>query len=953
MLLAIGFSCFPAWGQTFQGSITGTVSDPSGAIIPGATVTAREQGTGLTRSVSSLDDGTYEIALLPPRIYELTAEKPGFARMFQGPINLTVNQHLKVDLQMKLGAQSTTVAVKGAPPVVETQNSSVGTTVGQVMANEVPLNGRHFLQLALLVPGVVPGTPGSRISDRGGAINVNGLQESMNSYWLDGLDDTAIGVGQFTVVPPLDSILQLRMETGGYDAKFGAHAGAQVNIVTKSGTNQFHGSLHEYLRNSSLDARSFFDPTVPPSRRNQFGGALGGPFKLPGVYDGRDRTFFFVLYEGLRDRRSFFNRARVPTLAERSGDFAADLAPDCPVQTLLINPFALFGGQVQPFTNINKVLPGGPDPAGQALVNLYPRPNIPGATCGGVNYIAQVNRKVDMDNFFGRVDQRWGSTDNLFFRYNVNFDREVLPPNTSSRAAQTNVPGYGTSTHDAYQMAGLDWTHIFTPTLFNELKLGYNRWQIRETTEDQGNTLAQQLGIQGITTTNATQIGVPILNFAGYDSLGANNTDPQRGAVNTFQAADTVTHVYGNHSLAYGVDLRSVERGNFTIDSVIRGEFDFTGLVTGGFGQLPPGAGQLLSCVSPNCVLGSGVADALLGLPTFWLNGFEQNISGHLGEYDFFGQDTWKVRSNLTLILGIRYEYKGLSTDKYDRFSNFDFGKGLLLVAGKKVVTQEAYDPNTGLFVPVGNGSLGSTGENRSLQHPDKDDFAPRFGFTWQPFHNSRTVLRGGYGVFYNQTFGDVFFQKGANPPFVRLSAGNISAVQPALAGGELVPGSGAVIQGALAGLVGPFFPNVSPFQLDFQDGLIHEWNFDVQHEFPRSWLLDVGYVGTRGLRLPRETDPNQPRPDPLTQTALAPYPYLSGFSYTQSSGRSSYHALQMKVERHYSNGLAILGGYTFSKSIDTNSNAFTTSRDPNFPQNSMDLAAEKALSDFDVRHRL
>src|SRR5215472_11942804 len=343
--------------QTFQGSFTGTVSDPSGAVIPDAAVTAVEQDKGFTRSAVSDRDGTYKIPLLPPGQYRLTVEKDGFEKAVQGPIRLTVNQHPRVDFMLKLGAQSATLTVEASPLAVESQTSSVGTTITQQQVSQVPLNGRSFLELALLVPGVYPGTEGTRISDRGGAINVNGMRDSMNSYWLDGLDDTTIGVGQFTVAPPIDSVQEFRMETGVYEAKFGAHAGAEVNMVTKSGTNELHGTAYDNLRNSSFDARNFFDPAVAPMHRNQFGGTIGGPVVIPHVYDGHDQTFFFLAYEGTREHRGFYDNFLVPTVAERGGDFTDLLNPSCSSQTLLLNPFALFQGQFLPFTNINQVLP--------------------------------------------------------------------------------------------------------------------------------------------------------------------------------------------------------------------------------------------------------------------------------------------------------------------------------------------------------------------------------------------------------------------------------------------------------------------------------------------------------------------------------------------------------------------------------------------------------------------
>jgi hypothetical protein len=935
-----------AWAQTFQGSFAGTVTDPTGAVIPGVTMTAVEVGKGLSRSAVTLDDGTYEIALLQPGHYRLTAEKAGFEKSSQSPIELTVNQHLRIDFRMKVGVQTTTVTVEAAPLVVDTQTSSVGTTIEQAKVDRVPLNGRNFLELTLFTPGVVPGTSGSRISDRGGAINVNGMRESMNSYWLDGLDDTSTGVGQFTVAPPVDAVQEFRLETGVYEAKFGAHAGAQVNVVTKSGTNDFHGTLHEFLRNSALDARNFFEPVAPPFRRNQFGATAGGPLEVPGVYDGHDRSFFFFAYEGLRERRSFFNRARVPTPAERGGYFSDLTGPGCNPQTVLVDPLAALSGQMVPIpnNNLNALVQAGEfaslDPLGQGILNLYPQPNISNAPCGGPNYTAQVNRKIDFDTYTGRVDQRWGTKNSIFFRYNLNRDHEFQPSGPSVGTG-TAVPGFGMFLHNTYQMAGMDWTHIFTPNLINEFKVGYNRWQRRQDNEDEGQNVAQRLGIQGLFRSDPKQLGVPNFNLAGYDGLGADTATPESGAVNTFQFADTLTHVHGNHSLAYGFDIRTVRRGNFSIDSLIRGEFDFSGLS------------------------GNSAGDALLGLPTDWINGFQQYISGALGEYDFFGQDTWKVRRNLVLNIGIRYEYKGLTTDKFDHLANFDFTKGLLLVAGRGQATLENFDPATRAYVPVGVEYLGSTGENRSLQHPDRDNFGPRFGFAWQPFGGSSTVVRGGYGIFYDQTFGDVYFQKSANPPFVKITAGNLPSILPFLP--PQVFGTGFLISNALVTAAGPAFPLISPFQINFDDAMIEEWTFDLQRELRGSWLLDLGYVGTRGLHLPRETDPNQAInltasnsptiaaacSNPLLGGCPRPFPAYAPFSYTESSGSSVYHALQLKVERHYSRGLAFIGAYTYSKSIDTNSDPFGTDRNENFPQNSRNLAAEKGLSDFDFRHRL
>jgi hypothetical protein len=966
--------------------------DPSGAVVPGAVVTITDKDKGSTRSATTATDGSFEVPLLPPGQYVLGAQKEGFRNFDRGPLTLLVNQHLKQDITLSVGAKAVVVSVEASPATVESQTSSVGTTIDEQKVNEVPLNGRNFLELALLVPGVSPGTSGSAVSSRGGggSINVNGMRDSMNSYWLDGLDDTSVGVGQYTVAPPLDSVQEFRMETGVYEAKFGAHAGAEVNMVTKSGTNDIHGSLYEYVRNTAFDARNFFDPSVAPMHRNQYGATLGGPIVVPAIYDGHDHSFFFFAFEGTREHRDFYDNFLVPTVADRQGDFSDLLNPSCPSQTVLLNPLALLQGSVQPFTNISEVLPQA-DPAGQGLVNQYPAPNISSATCGAANYTALVDRQVNTDTLTGRVDHQFDTKNQMFVRYSLNFDREFWPSGTVPESTST-LPGYGRFSHNSYQMTGLDWTHIFSPKMVNELKLGYNRWQLRQNNEDLGNNLASTLGIMGVSNVGSLPAGVPNMTYSGYASIGADISVPETGAVNTFQLGDTLTHVLRNHTMSYGVDMRLVRRGNFTVDNEYRGEFGFTGFVTGGLGGLSPqeqtglaGLMGLPCAATSKCQFGNSIADALLGLPQYWLNGYQEYISGAFGEYDFFVQDDWRVRPHLTLNLGLRYEYKSLVTEKNNEFSNFDFSNGDLMVAGTNAAALWSFNPTvnpeTGQWqinpqpctqqtCAQQSLNLGSTVNNRSLQYPDRNNFEPRIGLAWQPFKNPKTVLRGGYGIFFDQTFGDVYFQKAANPPFVRLEEGSIGLALPLLATGTFYPGSGAIIQNALTNIGGSAYPSMSPFQLNFQNAFIQEWSADLQRQLGNTWLFDIGYMGTRGLHLVQETDPNQAlnlsdvggAPAAVQASTAAacaagacpsPIPYLANFAYTQSAGSSIYHALQAKVERRFSKGLSILAAYTYSKSIDTASGPFSDSRNPNFPQNSYDVAAEKSVSDFNFPQRL
>ena len=307
ILVLLAPSVASVWAQQSSGGFTGILTDAKGGRIPGATVTATDMDKGSVRTATSGPDGSYEIPLLPPGRYRITVEKEGFEKSVQSGITLAVDAHVRVDSELKVGSVTQEVKVTATVPVLDTQTATVGTTIEQSKISELPYNGRSFLQTMLFTPGVVPGVQGSELNNnRGGSIEVNGMRETMNTFLLDGMSDTSIAVGTYSATPPLDSIQEFKMETGVYDAKFGVTGGAQINMVTKSGTNQFHGTLYEYLRNNKLDARNFFEPEVPPFHRNQYGASVGGPLPIPGVYNGHDRTFYFLNFEGLRDHHAFF-----------------------------------------------------------------------------------------------------------------------------------------------------------------------------------------------------------------------------------------------------------------------------------------------------------------------------------------------------------------------------------------------------------------------------------------------------------------------------------------------------------------------------------------------------------------------------------------------------------------------------------------------------------------------
>jgi hypothetical protein len=940
LFLLASWCTVPASGQQFQGSMTGVVKDQTGAVIPGAQVTVVEQGTGFTRSGQTLQDGSYNIPLLPPGEYRVKASRRGFRTSVQGPFTLLVNAHLKINFQLKVGAQTTTMVVSAPTPVLQTQTSSVGTTVGDAEVQQIPLNGRQFLELTYLTAGVAPANGGSELSTRGGGINVNGLRESMNEFLLDGMNNTSIGVGTFAVTPPLGSIQEFRMETGTYDARFGDQGGAQVNMILKSGTNQWHGNLFDFLRNQALNTRNLFDPTTPPFVRNDFGVTLGGPLRIPGVYNGHNHTFFFGAYEGLRSRETSYTNFYVPTVSERQGDFSDLLSPSCSAPTVLINPVALLQGQVETFTNITQVLPHS-DPVGQKMVNLYPEPNIAGAACGASNYEAPGNEMINDDSYSARVDHIWGSKDIAFFQIAETLERDFLPFGEDGG----ELPGYGEEFRNGFLIAGVDWTHTLTPSLVNEAKFDYNRWQLRYLNQDMGIYEAQALGIQDAHT-GLQASGVPDISISPYEGIGAATNAPQAGAVNTWELGDTLTQMHGDHSLAYGVDFTSVKRGNFFEADDIRSDWSFTGDITAGLGEVTPAELGLPA----NTILGNGLADALLGLPTDWINGLSAYISGAETSQAYFVQDNWRVRPNFTLNLGLRYEYNDLLTDQGNHFDNFDFSNGDLMVAGNSAATLMTFNSSTGLYQTVGSLNLGTEGENRSLQYPSHGDVGPRFGLAWQISKN--TVVRGGWGAYYDKTFGDVDFQK-VGPPYTVVNLGEITSALPSVESGALKLDTGEIIDDALEpDLVSPYYPEFNAYDLHYRDGFIQDWSLDVQRALPGSFLLDVGYVGTRGLYLPFDIDANQPVPNPQTLTAVSPYPEYGEIDYVDSSGSSIYNSLQVKVDKHFSRGMSILGSYTWAQSIDTNSDFFGSNNSSNFPQNSDDLAAEKALSSFNIPQR-
>lgn len=900
---ALGSATTALYGQVDRGAITGTVHDPTGAVVPGATVAVTQTETKQSVTLTTDNSGSYTANLLRVGTYSVAAEMAGFQKIVRQNIEVSVNQVATVDLTLQVGATTQTVEVTGAPPLVQSETSSLGTIETQRRIVDLPLNGRNFIQLAYLGPGANSGAAGTNAS--GGvfeneraneALSVNGLSVSSNNYLLNGIDNNEFGLGAVVVLPPPDALQEFRVEENSMSAEFG-RGGAAVNVVLKSGANSIHGGAYEFLRNDKLDARNFFDDSRPDFRQNQFGFFLGGPIK-------KNRTFIFGDYQGLRVRQGLTFLTTVPTDKMRAGDFSELGTPIFDPQTTdpatgarqLINP-------ADPTT-----IPGGRiNPVGQAILNLYPSPSRAGIFN---NFVINPKRQNDQNSFDIRVDHQIRQGDQLFGHYSFSKVNSLRPGPLGILGGSECCPS--NSKNKAHH-AGLGWTHTISPTLLNDLRSGYIRFTVVGLPLNFGQDLGTELGIPNANRGDPTSSGLPFFSVSGIQSLGDSLWTPEFVVENIYQIADTLSWVKGKHSLKFGIDFRRQQR-NFFQTTAPKGWFDFSGLYTQ---DLASGTG------------GNGVADLLLGVPSF----VEQDTLK--GEYPSrywdlagFVQDDFHVTPNLTLNLGLRYE---VTSPANGRIGSFDLQKGIVVVAeGPNAV------PHAGVKF-------------------DKNNWGPRVGLAWTPFGHKRTVVRGAFGTFY-ATQGNIFDDLGLNPPFLSVNSQVFNPVN--------VPPPTQLISSGFPATVTFPDPN-SPAGTVRTNGpkrvipYIMEWNFTLQHELAENWVVQAAYVGTRGVRLwnHESSNLNQP-PSPLDSNfsvgnfgrpffnQLPDLDVILPLNFPQLS--MIYHAFQAKLEKRFSNGMNLLASYTLAKNLGTaDGNVGTVSL-----QNAFDIAAEKGAVPPDFRHR-
>jgi len=906
---AMGLLCLPLRAQVTTADILGAVTDASGAVLPGVRVTAENLDTSATRSAVSDSTGNYLIPLLPPGPYSVKAEMQGFKTFTVPRVVLAVGDRLRVDVRLEVGQLEQSVEVTAQTPALQSEKSSVGTLVNDRAVEDLPLNGRNFVTLARLAAGATEGvnnalSSGNRPDDRrrASSVAVNGQPDTNNNFLIDGMDDNERFIGTIIVKPSMDALAEFRVETNLYSAEIGRTAGGVINLITKSGTNDLHGSLFEFFRNEHLDAKNFFagpGPT-PAYKQNQFGGSLGGPFK-------KNKTFFFGDYEGFRLRQGQTFTSTVPTLAMRQGNFAG-VNP-------IFDPTTTRSDPSRPGVSVRDRFPNDQipasliDPVAAKVVALYPIPQ----TGGLVNNFTQNPAKTQRDDTFdAKIDQHFSDRDIFFARYSFNDTNTFLPPQLpkiGNIQAGGDTAQFAGASRQRAQGLHLNFVHTFRPNLLAEFKAGYARYAIHTLPPNYGNNVDQQLGIPG-GNVDADSSGLTQMVIAGFRGLGDSNFIPIITINNVFQYVGSVTYNRSGHNIKAGADIRRRQTSPFQSPQA-RGQFSFDGNFTN-----DPSGDVARS--------GNSIASLLLGYPSATVRSKYLVVPGFRNtEFAVYLQDDWRVTRWLTLNLGLRYEIFTPQHEVANRISNVDLAAGKIIIAGQNGVS----------------GSAGVPG--------DYNNFGPRFGFaaTVTP----RTVVRGGFGInYYPIFFGSTSALR--NPPFVSLYSVSTTPLTPINRISDGFP---------LPTPTDPLNPtgNLTAMALDLRNPYVAQFNLMVQREIVSGTVWNIGYVGalTRKDYIAPNVNFDLPGPGAIQPRR----PYVSKFPNVQSIalagnwGTGDYHSLQTGVEHRFRSGLNLVSNYTWSHLIDDYPvvGGGKVGQGP-WPQLVNNLHLERGNSDIDIRHR-
>jgi hypothetical protein len=911
-LVVLMASAAPA--QTNTAEIEGIVRDPQGAVLAGATVVATHVASGLRVERATDRTGRFFLPALPSGSYDLTVVLSGFAPSTQRGILLTVGQRISLAITLPIGQVSDAVTVTGVTPFLHTANAEISDIIGNRQVAELPLNGRQFLQLAQLSDGVVVppgGTRGAALEQAGSLPAVDGQRSGHNIYLLDGVKVTDEYFNNLVVSPSVDAIQEFKIQKTMYPAEFGGKASALINVVTKSGTNEYHGSALEFARNDRFDARNYFDDPVrpvPPLSQHQFGGGAGGPVRAGSLYDGRNRTFFFANYEGQRIDRSLTQTFSVPSAAARLGDFTG-LAAICDPLTRTA------GGACVPFAG-NRIPATRIAPIARALLSVVPAPTASGEVQNLLAVEPEIN---DMNQVTVRIDHRAGPNDTVFGRF-IAYDVSDAQPFGTSQLNETLVPGFGRNVTTSARSLALSHTHTFGSSWLNEARFGYLDVSGGQSSDHPAVNFAAATGLQGVTM-DARDVGYPQVSFGGlYSVIGDPATFVSRHD-RSVEVYDNVLLDRGDHRLKIGAYVFHLDFNPVNPQSA-RGAFTFTGQWSG-----------------------NALADFLLGYPSSAQAGIgradEQGRSTWLHVY---AQDDWKMRAKLTLNYGLRYEINGQMNDADNRLSAID----LTVPGGRFVIASD----DSGRLSPSAQSLLGQipipyvtsadAGWTAALLRPSYRRFAPRAGMAWVIPGRTDTVVTAGFGVFLNQWAYSVqqalaqtlpfFFSKTVNAPS--------DALQPAYQTSTML----------LANASGTIGGNTMDH--DYQTEYAKNWNIGLQRQLTGATMIEVSYLHSDVVGADSSTVLNVPEPGPGPIAARRPVPALSNITTIRWDGYSMYDGVTIKATQRLSRGLSLSANYTLSRSVDDASDPGATTYETNLPQDVRDMTAERAPSSFDHRHR-
>jgi hypothetical protein len=944
-LCAVTVAGSAALAQVDQGTVLGTVQDTTGAVIPGAKVTLTNTDTGLTLERKTNSSGIYVFSPLKIGNYELSATASGFETTSQQGLHLDIQQRLNVVLTLHPGSVSQTVTVSSGPPLLQTQDAAVGQVISAKTINDTPLNGRNWVYIAQLTAGVAPPFGNTRGSGTGDFV-ANGQRAEQNNFILDGVDNNTnlvdfLNGSSFVMRPPPDALSEFSLQTSNFSAEFGHSAGAVMNATVKSGTNQIHGDVWEYVRNTDLDAQNWNALTIPPYHQNQFGATLGFPI-------WKNKLFYFGDAEANRISIGQTNILSVPTALMKQGNFSellnTNLTGTQPTQ--LYEPNSADPGQPLTCNGQNNVFCADQiDQVALGILNMYPAPNANNGKTYN-NLVENVSKNDDTFQWDQRLDWNISSRDQTYVRYS--YLHEVVL-NALPLGPILDGSGYGgEQDFNLAQNFMLSETHVFTPSLTNEFRFGYN-WDHSAFKQPNAYnpSLASSLGLGGVPDLGPGQYGLPLGYFNGtiqqWGSVGTNNESQ-----NVYQILDNVTKIWGNHSLKFGVSLQAL-RFSYLYAPASLGQYYYT---SGQFTGLPG--------VS---FTGNGVADFLANQSNYADIANAPNINDAQWYDAGYVQDDWKIRPRLTLNLGVRYDY-------YQPYKENGGAQGNFIVTGPLGIGTGSgiYQlPNAAKNVNLGTSFLSTLAkDNVTVQYTDNDrlanaqktNFAPRIGFAYQALQ--KTVVRSGFGIFYGGLMAEGNTNLGANFPFSNsanfyaptCTTGNCPSL--AAQGITLENGLSPQISGGFQNFVS--YPGFHATDVNIRTPYTISYSFSVQQALSPNLAATVSYVGNVSRHLSLYGSPNTApglwRPGTNTQL-FNPFPDLGGIGQIHYAGVSTYNSLQAKIEKRYSHGLSFLATYTWSHALDDASDAagnFGAIGDRNLAL--IPFIDEFTNSVFDVRNR-